>query len=488
MSKITSAIPFVAFCTALSACGSSDSGPPTSNSQSALQCPVVVSDADCDKSKRPFVFVHGTYGFGANFAHVASLMTSNGYCPERIVGVEYNSLGDQPGAACTPGTNGQPPQGCGKIDDVINKVLADNPDFTQVDLAGHSQGTAHCKTYLGDPANAAKVAHYFNFSGVGAVPNDVPTLSVSSEHDLGGHTNHATPTPGSNNVVEKTFTDQDHFACAASTDTFKAVYNYLYSSDHDPDHQAWKYDTIQCGDEMVTLEGIAETFADNTPVKGKLEIREVSTARAAGAPIMTLNGDSTGHIGPIQLKRGVEYEFKGFGADGSLIGYVYFTPWKRSDHLVRLLSPANADDGSGIGAAVASQSTDFIKRGADHVAVTALWLGGAFRQDLGASMLVDGKEVLVDDNAGATALQTAALMGGPVGFYMFDDNDNKKTDLGLVKSAAFQSFTDVYMQTDTPALIDFSLTPGSEDPSIKNEKLTISNWPSSDALILEVFQ
>ena len=59
-----------------------------------LACPVVVKDADCDKTLRPFVFVHGTYGSGDNFAHVAALLASNGYCPERIVAVEYNSLGD----------------------------------------------------------------------------------------------------------------------------------------------------------------------------------------------------------------------------------------------------------------------------------------------------------------------------------------------------------------------------------------------------------
>src|SRR5579859_2530446 len=47
-------------------------------------CPTVVSEASCDKTLRPFVFVHGTYGSGTNFAHVASLLESNGYCPDHI--------------------------------------------------------------------------------------------------------------------------------------------------------------------------------------------------------------------------------------------------------------------------------------------------------------------------------------------------------------------------------------------------------------------
>ena len=116
-----------------------------------IECPVVVADADCDRSQRPFVFVHGTFGSGDNFAHVARLLGSNGFCQDRIIAIDYNSLGEM------PGTNGQ-------LDAAIDAVLAAT-GFTQVDLAGHSQGTAHCGAYLSDPAHAAKVAHYINFSG-----------------------------------------------------------------------------------------------------------------------------------------------------------------------------------------------------------------------------------------------------------------------------------------------------------------------------------
>src|SRR5262249_23216878 len=148
----------------LSGCGSDDDAADTTT-DAAAACPVVVKDEDCDKTQRPFVFVHGTYGSGDNFAHVAALLGSNGFCQDRIIAVEYNSLGDKPGEN-------------GSIDGAIDAILQQT-GATQVDLAGHSQGTAHCKVYLGDPAHAAKVAHYINFSGVGAVPNDVETLSLS---------------------------------------------------------------------------------------------------------------------------------------------------------------------------------------------------------------------------------------------------------------------------------------------------------------------
>jgi hypothetical protein len=491
------------------ATGGTDAGPDvavTTQSQEVV-CPAsanIVKDGDCDKDQRPFVFVHGTYGFGANFAHVAALLGSNGFCQDRIVGVEYNSLGEQPGAKCT-GTN--TPSGCGKIDAVVNAVLATAKDskgmaFTQVDIAGHSQGTAHCGTYLSDPAQAAKIAHYFNFSG-SPQTNNVPTLSLSSQHDLGGSPHHAMGTlcttnamgdtpgaPAGCNLSEVTFVHQDHFAVAASLDSFKEVYKYLKGKDP-------QYTEIQCGEDPVTVEGISERFADNVPNLGMIEVRETGeTPQALGTLTKTLMPDATGHFGPFTVKRGVPYEFTGYDATGKLIGYQYYSPFKRSDRLVRLIGPA--DDGSALGTTIANQSTNKIVRSSKYTAVIALWAGGAFRQDLGASLTVDepmsgfpsgGSDVLTDGNAGAGAFSASqSLNGGVVGFYMFDKNGNGKTDLGLVDSSAFQAYTDVFLDAATPQFIDFTFTAGLEEPATVGHKLRISNWPSDKALIQIVIQ
>jgi hypothetical protein len=441
-----------------------DAGKDSGGGGTDALCPVVVKDADCDKTRRPFVFVHGTYGSGDNFAHVAALMASNGYCADRIVAVEYDSLGDFPGNACT---DAGAKQGCGKIDAVINKVLADNPTFTQVDLAGHSQGTAHCGTYLSDPANAKKVAHYINFSGspnVGAVQ----TLSLSSMHDLGNTTHHAIGT----NVTEFTLQDEDHFAVAASTRSFVQVYKYLVGNDP-------QYQEVQCGEDPVTIEGLSETFGDNVPVTGKLEIRELGTAspRSEGTQVPVDSSDPTGHFGPVQLKRNVPYEFKGYDSTGKLIGYQYFTPFKRSNRLVRLLTPSN-------NTLIAAASTDNIVRGPNHVALVARWAGGAFRQDLGASLKIDGNEVLTADNAGTPAIATT---NGVVGLFMYDANQNMKSDLGLVASGPFIAFTDVFMDARTPELMKVDFVAGSEDAKVI-ESVQIPNWPSSDAEVLVMFQ
>jgi glucose/arabinose dehydrogenase len=296
-------------------------------------------------------------------------------------------------------------------------------------------------------------------------------LSLSSLRDIGGMPRHATGT----NVTAVTFTDEDHFAVAASTRAFVELYRYLRGSEP-------QYTAVQCGEPMVTVEGIAETFADNVPQQGTLEVREVgNTPRDPGPPVAVLTPDAAGHFGPIQLQRGAFYEFKGLDDAGALIGYQYFTPFKRSNRLVRVLAPpANP--------AIRAASTDHVVRGPGHAALIARWDGGGFRQDLGASLTIDGLEVLTSENAGEAALETGTLDGGVVGVFMYDADVNGQTSLGLVYSAPFLSFTDVFLDASTPRFLAVRFTGGSEDPSIVGQSLLIPNWPSDDALILMMFQ
>jgi hypothetical protein len=496
-------------------------------------CTNIVKDEDCDQTQRPFVFVHGTYGSGDNFENVASLLASNGFCPDHIVAVEYNSLGDQPGVDCTgPNT----PQGCGKIDAAVNAILAKFPQFTQVDLAGHSQGTEWCGDYIGAGgvgAHANKIAHYINFSGIPNV-GDVPTLSLSSQHDLADTPHHATGTsvcafaeeadggaeavgpdggpvaaseagpsgasdaavtdatteggtaeagtPPTCNVIQYTFVHQDHFAVAASKGSFIQVYKYLTGKEP-------QYTDVQCGDDPVTIEGLSETFADNTPALGKIELRKVTTPRADGPPDLTITPDAAGHfLLTTGVSRNVAYEFAGYDSMNNLIGYQYFTPFKRSNRLLRLLSPASMADGSGVGGPIASMTTSKANRSANSTTVIVRWAGGAFRQDLGATLTVDGNNVLTSDNSGANAFMTSNLGGGVVGLFLEDKNNNGKSDLGLVDSAPFIAFTDVFIDAKTPAFVQLGFTAGSEDTDTVNNMAVFSNYPSKPALINVFFQ
>lgn len=448
--------------------GVTDSGSGSDADTAADDCPVIVKEADCDKTQLPIVFVHGTYAEGDTFGHVATLLGSNGFCQSRIFGVEYNSLGESPGDDCAA-TN--PTLGCGKIDAAIDKILADT-GASQVVLAGHSQGTKHCGIYIG--LHPEKVAHYLNFSGRPDV-GDMDTLSLSSLRDLNLPSapppHHAT----GSNVKQVTFTDEDHFAVADSLNAFKEVYKFLKNGEEP------KYDTVQCGESPVTIEGIAESFADNVPRTGKLEIRKVTdTPRPTDPPVLTIQGDADGHFGPIQLERNVAYEFKGFADDGSLLGYQYFTPFKRDNRLVRMLTPP---DNAGIRAL----TTDHLVRVDGSMDLIVRWAAGGFRKDLGASLKVDDEEILTDENAGAATESNANLQGGVAALFACDADGNGQTSLGLLYDAPFLSFTDLYIPTKDPKLVRIEFTAGSEEPLL-HHSVRMSNWPSTDAQVLVYLQ
>jgi pimeloyl-ACP methyl ester carboxylesterase len=511
------------------------------------KCPVVVSAAACDTTQRPIVFVHGTYSSGGDIEHMAALLGSNGFCQDHIVAIDYDSVAasatstsgvDSPGADCTaPNT----PVGCGMIDMAITNILQKFPQFKQVDLMGHSQGTFHCGTYLANHAD--RVAHYINFSGIPDVGN-VDTLSLSSHRDLFDCPHHATGTSicgyaqtadggtevvppaflgssdggigcsvpmeggaaepaateggaaegGSDdggpacNVVQYTLQDQDHFAVAASKDSFIQVYKYLTGQDP-------KYTDIQCGDDPVTVEGIAETFADNVPQQGTIVISEVGPTPRNTAVFKMVTPDATGHFGPIQLSRNVEYSFTSNALDGGTpIGHAYFTPFMRDNRLVRLLTPASSSDGSPVGGLVAPMTTGKAVTSATTVVAIARWGQGGIRQDLGASLTVNGVNVLDSANSGTEAAMTGAgaglapLQGGVAALFMEDANKNGMTDLGLVTEATFIAFTDVFIDATKPGFVDLAFTGGSEDPTTVSVPLVLDNWPSSQGLVYTVFQ
>jgi len=405
----------------------------------AYTCDVVVSDETCDKSLRPIVFVHGTLGSGDQFAHPAMLFGSNGYCQDRIVAVEYNSVD-----LLNPNRDIGP-----AIDAVVDEILAKTGQ-TQVELVGHSQGTGHCVAYLEDPARAAKVAHYINISGRTTIPVGVKALSLSSTNDLGGETHHA---PGAELEVTMTM-GEDHVDIASSPSAFVEMYRYLMGRDP-------QYTDVQCGDEQVTIEGLAETLGDNIPVTdGRIEVYEMGDSpRERGAPILTITPQAGGRAAPFTLQRGRQYEFKAIDGQDKLIGHVYFAPFKRSNRLVRFVSFSSNPLVSGV-------STDPLKRGPHHVTIVARFLRGSFRRDLGQTLTINGAEILTDQVAGRETTT--------VGLFMSDQDEDGQTDLGVSYSFPFLFATDVFVDAREPAWIDL-VTNGTT--------MKIPNWPSNEGLI-----
>ena len=423
----------------------SDSADQASSPGAVDQCQVIVADADCDTSLRPFVFVHGTFGSATEVSNLAHSMGSNGYCQKRFVAVEYNSLGGAPDA---------------QLAALIDQVLADT-GFDQVDLAGHSQGTGHACNYLSDPTRRAKVAHYINFSGACA-GQGVPTLSVSSLNDGVGQLPAGPIHPGGDNVKQVTLEHEDHVAVAGSKAAFVAVYEYLF--DKPP-----QYTTIQCGQNPVVLDGKVVTFGDNEPRAGAtmdfFDVAKLTAPWERGTPYKTITADSAGHF-HVELERNVHYEIRVTGSDGELLGYGYPGPFVRSNYLTRFLTPS-------LNPLIADSSTNRVVRGPNHVGLVARYVAGALRKDWGNSLKIDGQEVLTTENA---PLREQAGQSSVIGSFMYDANENSQSDLGAVFGpASFLVGTDVFMDAKTPRFMQVEWT-NEENRSIV---MKVPNWPSA---------
>lgn len=436
---------------ALNACGSAgrddaDDDPNTGGSDAGDtdpgmgdDCDAAVADRDCDTSLRPIVFIHGTFGSATEFSNTAQLFGSNGYCQDRVVAVEYDSLGGSPVT---------------QLAELVDQVLADT-GMDQVDLAGHSQGTAHACTFLSDPDQAAKVAHYLNISG-GCDGGGVPTLSLSSENDLRGGPVHSSGP----NVEQVTLTNEDHVALAGSKNAFIAMYQYLRMEEP-------RYTTVQCGEDPITIDGKSVTFGDNVPLPGStIDVFEVDAFADSpwerGEPSMTIVADDNGLINA-QLKRNVQYEFRVNDADGILLGYGYHV-FQRSNYLMRFLSPSTNP-------LVSSVTSDRVVRNPNHAGIVARYVAGAFRKDWNNSLKIDGVEVLTDENAARDA--------SVVGLFIYDANENGQSDFGSVFNTSFVRGTDVFIDASTPRWMEIEWT----NEENATATLKVPNHPSSEALV-----
>jgi pimeloyl-ACP methyl ester carboxylesterase len=434
----------VGFCALASSACSDDAAEEAKNPGLSADCSTIVADADCDTSRRPFVFVHGTFGAATEVSNVAHLMGSNGYCQERFVAVEYNSLGDAPDA---------------QLAALIDRVL-EATGFDQVDLAGHSQGTRHACNYLGDPTRRAKVAHYINFSGACA-GEGVPTLSVSSQGDGVGQLPRGPIHPAGDNVTPVTLENEDHVAVAGSKEAFIAVYEYLFEEQP-------QYTTIQCGQNPIVLDGKVVTFGDNEPRVGAavdfFEIAKLAAPWERGAPHKTVTADADGHF-HIELERNVHYEVRITGADGELLGYGYPGPFVRSNYLTRFLTPS-------LNPLIADSSTNLVVRGPNHVGLVARYVAGALRKDWGNSLKIDGQELLTEVNAPRREQPGESSV---IGSFMYDANQNGQSELGAVFGpASFLVGTDVFMDAKAPRWMQVEWT-NEENRSIV---MKVPNWPS----------
>jgi pimeloyl-ACP methyl ester carboxylesterase len=402
------------------------------------------SPAGAGPAHRPVIFVHGFAGSGSQFEAQAMRLTSNSYSPDDIVAHEYDSLF---------GVETQS-EVLARLDVLIDDMKAQT-GADQVDLLGHSLGTGLMQAYLnGDPARAANVAHYVNLDGAqaGSPPGGVPTLAVWGAGDP------SRQIVGATNVY---FPDQTHVQVVTSSETFVEIYRFF----NDADPSATEIVRQPAG--QVTVAGRAIKFLSNEPVTdAQLDVYEVEQstgARASGTPVFSKSLTGDGSWGPFDVNPNRYYEF--VLTRGDDVHHLYFQPFPRTNHMVRLLT---SDPGVGLDA--------LWEKSADHANLAIVrnkeWWG-----DQGASndvLEVNGISVI---NA-ATAPQSKRVVGVFVYDAGVDGVTNTDVPIPAFFGLPFLTGIDVNLPAATPpdGTISVAATPRGGQGV---ETINVPNWASS---------
>lgn len=404
-----------------------------------------------DSRLRPVIFVHGGSGSGAQFESQAMRLTSNGY-PARLVAVhEYDS---------TFGINTMEEVWAG-LDELIAELLeASRAD--QVDLLGHSLGTAVSQGYLtSSPERAEQVAHYVNIDGAPATapPAGVDTLAVwgegNQDGEITGAENHYAP-------------DQAHVQVATSAETFEQFYEFFTGR---PPRTT---DVVPERANRIRLSGEANLFPSNQGADGAtLEIWQVdgeTGARQGRRPSATYEIGEDGAWGPFRAKGNTHYEFALTRLDQEgeeTTHHFYFQPFFRSNHLIRLLT---SEPGTGI---------DVLREQSDRhttlniVRYKEIW---GDQGELDDVLEVEGESVINEAIAPRSARLNAL-------FVMDDGSDgmsNLDAPIADLAGLPFISGTDLFLPAadppDDPVRVEMVARAGDGEPEVVN----VPNWISSE--------
>jgi pimeloyl-ACP methyl ester carboxylesterase len=403
---------------------------------------------------RPVVFVHGGSGSGAQFDTQAQRLTSNGYPAGRIAVHEYDS---------TFGTNTMDEVLAGLqqlIDELLDETGADG-----VDLLGHSLGTTVSHNYLNSsPARAADVAHYVNIDGrtAAAPPGGVDTLAVWGEGDQ------ARQIVDAQNYYAP---DQSHVQVATSAETFAQIYKFLTG-------RAPKTTDVVRERGRIRLSGEANVFPQNLGADGfTLRIFEIDRRtgeREHRRPEATFKIGPDGGWGPFKAHAGGRYEFALTRTDGS-VHHLYFQPFLRSNHLVRLLT---SRPGEGL---------DLLREPSDSSAGFGVIRYKEMWGDQGANndtLEINGVNILNPATAPRTKRVNAMFVG--------DDNLDGVTDLSAPVqpwfSLPFISAVDLVVPATIPPDETIRIEMVARAGDSETEVVNIPNWATSENVVTITFR
>jgi len=286
--------------------------------------PVPGPEARCDDTVTPVVFAHGFVEVGDAFANQSMRFATNGYCLDRVFAFDWNTLGNLASEL-------------ERFEGYVQDVLAET-GAGQIDLVGHSMGTALSAAYLAKPENAAHVAHYVGVAGFSAdsPPGGVPSMTISSEADMIAG---VSTIVGGENVR---LPGQDHLMVVTSPEAFENMYRF-FNGGREPRTLEME-PTAQ-----VRLSGRLLTFAENQPAPG-MELRvfpvDPATGERQGAdPVEVFVADQEGNWGPFDAEPGAYYEYEVADPGGAWQPIHYYRePLPRSCGLVyfRVFPPAGS--------------------------------------------------------------------------------------------------------------------------------------------------
>jgi len=400
----------------------------------------------CSDSHRPVIFVHGFLGSGDNYADMVQRFLQNGYCPEKLVLLDWNGVGMD--------VNG----GVRALSARVDELIAGS-GFTSVDLVGHSMGGFVGANYVNITGNAAKIAHYLHAASnpYAAFPAGLKVRSISSHADtVAGFTD----VPG---VDNREIPGADHMQVVSQPEAFAEAYEF-FNDGAQPVTTA-----INPQEEKLRLEGKAVSLGDNLPLGGgRIEIFPVDPAtgeRTAAKPEACFLADAEGKWGVFEAEKEVFYEMALTTADGRTIHY-YRQPFRRSQPAVYLRGLGQAE--SSITALITS-----IVPYNDNMGIMILFASN--------QAIYSGRDTASVDGYDLATPELSSPAQSSIAYFLSDENLNGASDYTQSSLSAmnFLADLDYYIPVTPRRSVRFE---------VNGSVLNIPNWKSdTEGVSLAVF-
>ncbi|MBK9337587.1 MAG: alpha/beta fold hydrolase [Lewinellaceae bacterium] len=389
-----------------------------------LSAPALRAQADCNPAYRPVVFVHGFLASGDTWAGFAHGFQAVGYCPDRLVAFDWNTLNQQANHAAA-------------LDAVIDAVRT-RTGAAQVDLIGHSAGGGLGYTYLSDSARATKVARYVHIGSMNqkqpAGPTGtVPTLNLWSDGD---RVVPGKEIPGATNIM---LPGLDHYQIATSAESIITTFLFFLNDAPIPQVPEWT------PSEQVRIGGRALFFGENKPAAHaavELYYLDPGTGRrSSGTAVATVTADEQGYWAMPEVRTNVPVELVVLaGADARPVHY-FREGFVQPHNLVYL----RALPGPGT---LVSMLLAGLPKSPRQAVINVFSSGQA---------VVFGRDSLFVNGIPLATEQHAAPEKTAISFFLYDGNDNQQSDLtsvGLFGKFPFLSGVDLFVNPDDAAPLE----------------------------------